>query len=155
MENHDNIELRSEKVRNIIGQIPPRIIRIGITIFFIIFVLLACVAYNYRFPLKTKVQAQLWQTNDKISYTLFVPTRSLKHLKNNDIIKFNLPDNQLIELNSNVYLSDSSTILKQSGLYNKITGKIVSTNFQIIDTLNIEAAILGDSVNVIDWIMMK
>jgi hypothetical protein len=39
-DNQDNIELRSEKVRNIIGQIPPFLIRWGNTILAIIFLLL-------------------------------------------------------------------------------------------------------------------
>jgi hypothetical protein len=39
--NKDNIELRSEKVRNIIGQMPPFLIRWGNTIIFVILLLLA------------------------------------------------------------------------------------------------------------------
>jgi hypothetical protein len=38
--NKDNIELRSEKVRNIIGQMPPFLIRWGNTIIFVILLLL-------------------------------------------------------------------------------------------------------------------
>jgi hypothetical protein len=43
--NQDKIELRSEKVRNIIGQMPPFLIRWGNTILFIIFIMLAIVIY--------------------------------------------------------------------------------------------------------------
>jgi hypothetical protein len=41
----DKIELRSEKVRNIIGQIPPFIIRWGNTILFIILIILSIAVY--------------------------------------------------------------------------------------------------------------
>lgn len=40
-EHQDNIELRSEKVRNLIGQMPPFLIRWGNTILAVILILLA------------------------------------------------------------------------------------------------------------------
>ncbi len=46
-EEQDKIELRSEKVRNLIGQMPPFLIRWGNTILFIILLLLALAAYFY------------------------------------------------------------------------------------------------------------
>lgn len=47
--NKDNIELRSEKVRNIIGQMPPFLIRWGNTILIIIVIILLIVAtYFYK-----------------------------------------------------------------------------------------------------------
>lgn len=42
-EHKDNIELRSEKVRNMIGQVPPLIIRWGNTVLIVIFVVLLVV----------------------------------------------------------------------------------------------------------------
>lgn len=44
-ENQDKIELRSEKVRNIIGQMPPFLIRWGNTILLIILLTLLIVGY--------------------------------------------------------------------------------------------------------------
>ena len=41
----DRIELRSEKVRNMIGEMPSFLIRLGNTILVIIFVLLALIAW--------------------------------------------------------------------------------------------------------------
>lgn len=41
----DKIELRSEKVRNIIGQMPPFLIRWGNTILLVIFLALLVVGY--------------------------------------------------------------------------------------------------------------
>lgn len=47
-EHQGSIELRSEKVRNIIGQMPPFLIRWGNTILAVILTLLAtCLAYLY------------------------------------------------------------------------------------------------------------
>ncbi len=42
----DNIELRSEKVRNVIGEVPPRLVRIGTVIITIVVLILAVVYYK-------------------------------------------------------------------------------------------------------------
>lgn len=48
---NSKIELRSEKVRNIIGEIPPALVRWGIAIIVVIFAILLsvvlCVKYQY------------------------------------------------------------------------------------------------------------
>lgn len=47
----DNIELRSEKVRNLIGEIPPSLVRWGTAVIVLIFLLLltaiCCLPYPY------------------------------------------------------------------------------------------------------------
>ncbi len=40
----DNIELRSEKVRNVIGEVPPLLVRVGIIIITIIIALMSLAA---------------------------------------------------------------------------------------------------------------
>lgn len=46
-EHQNKIELRSEKVRNIVGQMPPFLIRWGNTILLIIFLALLAAGYMY------------------------------------------------------------------------------------------------------------
>ena len=46
-DNRDNIQLRSEKVRNIIGELPPFLIRWGNTILALIFALLILAAWYF------------------------------------------------------------------------------------------------------------
>ena len=58
----NKIELRSEKVRHIIGEIPSRIVRYGITIITIVILGLLTGAY---FILRLSVQGLRWQTNSK------------------------------------------------------------------------------------------
>lgn len=48
--NPDRIELRSEKVRNIIGTIPPALVRWGIAIIIIILIILMLVAFLVPYP---------------------------------------------------------------------------------------------------------
>lgn len=50
MEDHEKIELRSEKVRNIIGQVPPALVRSGIGIVFALVVMLLLAAYLIPYP---------------------------------------------------------------------------------------------------------
>lgn len=45
----DQIELRSEKVRNLIGQVPPFLIRWGNTLLLLIFFLLLAAGYYFYF----------------------------------------------------------------------------------------------------------
>lgn len=47
-EHQDNIELRSEKIRNIIGQMPPFLVRWGNTVLCVIVILLAVVLGYYK-----------------------------------------------------------------------------------------------------------
>ena len=49
MEEIDKIELRSEKVRNIIGKIPPMIIRVGISVIFFIIIGLLAGSYFFKY----------------------------------------------------------------------------------------------------------
>ena len=44
----DRVELRSEKVRNMIGEMPPFLIRWGNTILIVVFVLLAMIAWFFN-----------------------------------------------------------------------------------------------------------
>jgi hypothetical protein len=53
--NQDKIELRSEKVRNIIGQMPPFLIRWGNTILLVILLMLAIVVYVMCFSKQFKL----------------------------------------------------------------------------------------------------
>jgi len=47
---HSRIELRSEKVRRIIGEIPPTLVRWGIIIIVVIFAILFAVVLCVKYP---------------------------------------------------------------------------------------------------------
>lgn len=50
---NDNIELRSEKVRKLIGEIPPSLVRYGIAIITIIFIALVAAVCLLPYPYST------------------------------------------------------------------------------------------------------
>ena len=47
----DNIELRSEKVRNVISKVPPRLVSLGTVIITIIVLALAVAFYKIPYPI--------------------------------------------------------------------------------------------------------
>ena len=57
----DKIELRSEKIRHIIGEIPSRIVRYGITIITIVLLVLLVGAYFIPYP--ETISARIEMTN--------------------------------------------------------------------------------------------
>lgn len=60
----DSIELRSEKVRSIIGKVPPRLIRSGTLVLFIVFFLLLISSYFFPYSetIVVPVQIEEYQT---------------------------------------------------------------------------------------------
>lgn len=49
-ENNKDIELRSEKIRNVVGKIPPRMLKIGISIISIVIICVLILAYVIPYP---------------------------------------------------------------------------------------------------------
>jgi hypothetical protein len=73
MNTSDNIELRSEKIRNIIGQIPPNLIRFGISLIFIVFTIVSIGTYFFEYDKTLKVIAKLSMHKDSIAVQLDIP----------------------------------------------------------------------------------
>ena len=61
MENSDidNIELRSEKVRHIIGKVPPLLVRTGTVVVTLIVIALAVAFYTIRYPITIEVEGRV------------------------------------------------------------------------------------------------
>lgn len=59
MSETNNIELRSEKVRQIIGKVPPVLVRTGTFIITIIVIALAVAFYTIRYPITIEVEGRV------------------------------------------------------------------------------------------------
>ena len=70
----DNIELRSEKVRHIIGQVPPALVRTGTMVITLVVIALAVAFYIIRYPITIEVQGKV-SNNDSIE--ILVPYKYL------------------------------------------------------------------------------
>ncbi len=70
----DNIELRSEKVRNVIGKVPPRLISLGTVIITIIVLSLAVAFYKIPYPISIEADGEV--INQR-TVQVFVPYKYL------------------------------------------------------------------------------
>ncbi len=70
----DNIELRSEKVRHIIGQVPPALARTGTMVISLVVIALAVAFYTIRYPITIEAQGKVMR-NDSVE--LLVPYKYL------------------------------------------------------------------------------
>ena len=55
----DNIELRSEKVRNVIGKVPPRLVSLGTVIITVIVLALAVAFYKIPYPISIETNGEV------------------------------------------------------------------------------------------------
>ena len=70
----ENIELRSEKVRHIIGQVPPALVRTGTLVITLVVIALAIAFYTIRYPITIEAQGKV---TSKDSVELLVPYKYL------------------------------------------------------------------------------
>ena len=70
----DNIELRSEKVRNVIGKVPPRLVSLGTVIITIIVLALAVAFYKIPYPISIEANGEV--INQR-TMQVFVPYKYL------------------------------------------------------------------------------
>jgi len=102
----ENIELRSEKVRNIIGQIPPKLIRYGITLIFIIILVMLTGSYFFEYEFTIKTTATIVQKNDTTKIRIKVPANEITKIKTGQKVVLNF-DNI-----SNIYNEHVETALQ-------------------------------------------
>ena len=76
----DNIELRSEKVRNVIGKVPPRLVSLGTVIITIIVLALAVAFYKIPYPISIETNGEVVN----ISYQFDVASHSTKLVHKED-----------------------------------------------------------------------
>lgn len=82
MNEFDSIELRSEKVRNIIGKVPPEIIRTGIGDITLILLVLILAAFLVPYPESVKAPAIVIATDEtNIHVQLSIPYRYVTKIK--------------------------------------------------------------------------
>lgn len=153
----DKIELRSEKVRNIIGQIPPRIIRVGITVIFFIIIGFLIGSYYFEYEYSVKTTAFIEQCGDTTKIQVKIPA--------NEIEKINVGQKVILSFDNipNVYNQRISfqiqskpqtiSISKNGGFYNAeivLMGKLQSENGNLInidDIIEVKAEIICGKIS--------
>lgn len=73
----ENLELRSKKVRNIIGKIPPLIIRIGTSVLFLVTILLFVGSIIFKYQYIVKTSGIIIQKNSKTFLKIKLPANEI------------------------------------------------------------------------------
>lgn len=78
MEETDNIEFRSEKIRHIIGIVPPLLIRIGTTVITFMVIAMAVVISTIHYPITIETNGEIIASSKMMQARFFVPYKHLK-----------------------------------------------------------------------------
>ena len=158
----DNIELRSERVRNIIGQIPPIIIRTGISVvFFIIVGLLVCTMFfKYEYTIKTT--ASIGHQNNELIIDITIPANEIDKVKRGQKV--------ILDFNNIPNLYNEKIIVKIQTIPNRIeisekggfyvsrikiasnTKTVAGKELKIIQQTKVNAEIITDKISFFDRI---
>ena len=152
-EQNNNIELRSEKVRNIIGQIPSRIVRIGISVIFMVVFLLLIGAQLFRFNRTIDLQAGLYIENNKIYYEIEVPKDKMKHIQAGQKITISVHDQ--VNFGTTVQKIGTTLYLNKHYAYYRVQGVITNNKQKVNELVKAKAKIYTGKTNVIDFVLNK
>ncbi len=121
----NNIELRSEEVREIIGKVPNKIIRFGIVSIFIILLLIFGVSFYIKIPQYKEVDSKIIEINKE----LYLKT-DLKHLSNRALL------GRKIFVSYNI--NNDLMVIKIDSINNNIGFSKIITNKNIITINKVE-----------------
>ncbi|HRC81842.1 MAG TPA: hypothetical protein PLF27_10700 [Sedimentibacter sp.] len=156
----DKIELRSEKVRNIIGQIPPRIIRVGNTVIFFIIVGFLIGSYYFKYEYTIKTTAVIHQSEDTTKIHVKIPANEIEKVNAGQKVFLSF-DNIPYVYNEKISVQIQSipqaiNMSQNGGFYNAeivLTGKLQSENdndINIDDKIEVKAEIICGKISFFD-----
>ena len=148
----DKIELRSEKIRHIIGEIPSRIVRYGITIITIVLLVLLVGAYFIPYP--ETISARIEMTNRQQG-TVDIPYKYVNTVKKGKNVSIELEG-----YDTEMYGAANGTITatmhtpRQTAAGNVFTAqvKVTDCKYKIISGMTGTASILVSNESVLQRI---
>lgn len=130
----DNIEIRSEKAKSVIGQIPPIIVRMGIAIMSFIIIIFLFVSHFIKFDYLIKTTAYLEQKSDSITVIIKIPA--------NEINKINLGQKVILSFDNIPYLYNKRLVTEITSVPNVIdissSGGFYFTTITMTSKISIE-----------------
>ncbi len=153
MDENKDIELRSEKVRNIIGLIPSRIIRMGISVIFVVILLLLGGAYFFKFDCTINATAKLYNENSKVHYTVELPYNKLKLLETGQKLI-------IVVHNENSFATtvpdiDATLHISKEQSYFRVQGALDYPDFKLDEPIEGQATVYIGKTNLIDYALNK
>ena len=110
----DNIELRSEKVRNVIGKVPPRPVSLGTVVITIIVLALAVAFYKIPYPISIEATGEV--INQR-TVQVFVPYKYLYLFDEPRAAHVSFEDNCNASYNCNIMSHNVQLIHREDGNY--------------------------------------
>ena len=148
----DKIELRSEKIRHIIGEIPSRIVRYGITIITIVLLVLLVGAYFIPYP--ETISARIEMTNRQQG-TVDIPYKYVNTVKKGKNVSIELEGyNTEMYGAANGMITATMHTPRQTAAGNVFTAqvKVTDCKYKIISGMTGTASILVSNESVLQRI---
>ncbi|MDR2836679.1 MAG: hypothetical protein LBV69_10920 [Bacteroidales bacterium] len=92
----NNIELRSKEIQEIVGKVPPIIIRIGISSIFIVLIIIVTCLYFIPYNKFLSVDVEIYKTNNEYLCKAYIPINKINDIQIGKIVFLNIKqlDNQ-------------------------------------------------------------
>ena len=110
----DNIELRSEKVRNVIGKVPPRLVSLGTVVITIIVLALAVAFYKIPYPISIEANGEV--INQR-TVQVFVPYKHLYLFDEPRTAHISFEGNDNASCNCDIISHNAKLIHREEGNY--------------------------------------
>ena len=117
----DNIELRSEKVRNVIGKVPPRLVSLGTVVITIIVLALAVAFYKIPYPISIEANGEV--INQR-TVQVFVPYKYLYLFDEPRTAHVSFEGNDNASYNCNITSHKARLIHREDGNYFMATATV-------------------------------
>jgi len=149
------IELKSEKVRNIIGKIPPMIVRIGIAIIFLVFTLLMLGSWYIYFPNTTIVYSEITPVNDnKLLITAKIPSKEISKIYLGQHIDVFIPNSDNLHIYGEIQSIDKEMYVRYDGAFIEAFCEIEQpNNFTVTTPVQASATVHLGKINLISYLM--
>ena len=156
-EENKPIELRSEKVRDIIGRVPPVLLRYGASIIGLslsIFVIIAAfIPYQPTIDVKLRIEQD---SSGELKYSVLIPEKAMDKKSNFDNVSINTPTElglpehlEIGNISDTVYISPDGVwriaTLYHTGMYPR--------NIKLEKTVSIPGKIAFKKKSVLQWIV--
>ncbi len=117
----DNIELRSEKVRNVIGKVPPRLVSLGTVIITIMVITLGMAFYKIPYPISIEANGEV-VTNSTVQ--VYVPYKYLYLFNDSRTANVSFEGNEEITYQCKITSHNTKLIHKEDGNYFVAAGMV-------------------------------
>ncbi|MDP3944793.1 MAG: hypothetical protein Q8Q51_02760 [Lutibacter sp.] len=156
MENiKDNIELRSDKVRSIIGQIPPWIIRSGISVILLVITALLIGSSYFKYPYTITTTVEFSQIDNSYIGIVKIPANEISKVKKGQVVEIYFENiknlNGLMFKSTLDEISNKITITDKIGFYKANIYKM--ENLNISEQTSGIATIKTDEISFFDRII--